>query len=202
MGVKSDNIMDADSAIYDSEVNLKNVPDKSETRLVKAAVGGDIDSFGELCQRYYAAMVAIGYSVLADHQLAEDAAQESFARALINLRNLKNRTRFAPWLAAICRNVAKDMVAAKAKQISTEDFSRVAQDNKHDENTPVIRRAIEQLPVSARELIVLRYYDNLSYEGISSVLGISKATINGRLTRAKRKIAKYLRRNGFLENKL
>jgi len=178
------------------------VPDKSETRLVKAAVGGDIDSFGELCQRYYAVMVAIGYSVLADHQLAEDAAQESFARALINLRNLKNRTRFAPWLAAICRNVAKDMVAAKAKQISTEDFSRAAQDNKHDKNAPVIRRAIEQLPVSWKELIVLRYYNNLSYEEISSVLRISKPTINGRLTRAKRKMAKYLKRIGFLENQL
>jgi len=51
-------------------------------------------------------------------------------------------------------------------------------------------------------LIVLRYYDGLSYEEISSVLGISKATINGRLTRAKRKIARYLQRNGFLENRL
>jgi len=178
------------------------VPDKSETRLVKAAVGGDIDSFGKLCQRYYAALVAIGYSVLADHQLAEDAAQESFARALINLRNLKNKTRFAPWLAAICRNVAKDMLTIKARQISTNDLSQIAQDNNHDESRRLIRRAIEQLPVSAKELIVLRYYNGLSYEEISSVLGISRPTINGRLTRAKRKIAKYLRRNGFLENQL
>lgn len=177
------------------------MPDKAETRLVKAAVGGDIDSFGELCRRYYAALVAIGYSVLADYQLAEDAAQESFARALVNLRNLKDKTRLAPWLAAICRNVAKDMVAAKVRQINTKDFSQVAQNNTY-ENAPMIRRAIEQLPVSARELIVLRYYNGLSYEEISSVLGISKPTINGRLTRAKRKMAKYLRRNGFLENQL
>ena len=178
------------------------MPDKSETRLVKAAVGGDIESFGKLCQRYYAAMVAIGYSVLSDHQLAEDAAQESFSRALVNLRNLKNNTRFAPWLAAICRNVAKDMVATKARQINTDDFSQVAQDNQHDENAPVIRRAIEQLPVSAKELMVLRYYNGLSYEQIASVLGISQAAINGRLSRAKRKMAKYLKRNGFPENRL
>jgi len=178
------------------------VPDKTETKLVEAAVGGDIEGFGKLCQRYYAAMVAIGYSVLGDHQLAEDAAQESFARALVSLRKLKKQTRFAPWLAAICRNVAKDMVATKVRQISTDDFSQAAWNNNTDENAPVIRRAIEQLPVSAKELIVLRYYNNLSYEEISSVLGISKPAINGRLSRAKRKMAKYLRRNGFPENQL
>jgi hypothetical protein len=50
------------------------VPEKSELHLIDAATGGDIESFGELCQRYYAAMTAIAYSVLADHQLAEDAA--------------------------------------------------------------------------------------------------------------------------------
>jgi RNA polymerase sigma-70 factor (ECF subfamily) len=142
-------------------------------------------------------MVAIGYSVSGDNQLAEDAAQESFARALVNLKNLKNKTRFAPWLAAICRNVAKDMVTAKAKarQVTTEDFSQAAQNSNTNESVLVIRRAIEQLPASAKELIVLRYYNNLSYEEISSILGISKATINGRLTRAKRKMAKYLKRS-------
>ncbi len=178
------------------------MPDKTETKLVEAAVGGDIESFGKLCRRYYGPMVAIAYSVVSDHQLAEDAAQESFARALVSLRKLKKQTRFAPWLAAICRNVAKDMVAQKALQISTGDFSQAARDNNYNESTRLIRQAIEHLPVSAKELIVLRYYNGLSYEQIGSVLGISKATINGRLTRAKRKMAKYLRRNGFPETRL
>jgi len=178
------------------------VPDETETKLVEAAVGGDIESFGKLCQRYYPAMVAIGYSVLADHQLAEDAVQESFARALVSLRKLKKQTRFAPWLAAICRNVAKDMVATKAKRISTDNFSQAIGSNNHDECGRLIHRAIEQLSVSAKELIVLRYYNGLSYEEIGSVLGISGPSINGRLTRAKRKMAKYLKRTGFPENQL
>ncbi len=178
------------------------MPDKIETKLVEEAIGGDIVSFGKLCQQYYSAMVAISYSILGDHQFAEDAAQESFARALVNLKNLKNRTRFAPWLAAICRNVAKDIVTAKARQVTIEDCSQAVQDSNPDESILIIRRAIEQLPASAKELIVLRYYNNLSYEEISSVLGISKATINGRLSRAKRKLADYLMRNGFSENQL
>jgi RNA polymerase sigma-70 factor (ECF subfamily) len=178
------------------------VPERPEIHLIEAATDGDIESFGELCRRYYPAMAAIGYSVLSDHQLAEDAAQESFAKALINLRSLKNKNRFAPWLAAICRNVSKDMVATRAKQISRDDISQVDKVENPDENDRMIRQAIEQLPESAKDLVVLRYYNGLSYEQISSVLGISKASINGRLTRAKRKMADYLRKNGFPENRL
>ncbi|OHB76578.1 MAG: hypothetical protein A2Z25_16015 [Planctomycetes bacterium RBG_16_55_9] len=173
-----------------------------ERELVEAAVAGDLESFGELCRWYYAAMAAIAYAVLNDHQLAEDAAQESFARALVRLRDLKNKDRFAPWLAAICRNVAKDMVRAKARHVTAEDLSHVAQKTDDDENSHAIRRAIEQLPAATKELVVLRYYNSLSYERIASILGISPAAINGRLARAKRKMADYLRKNGFPENRL
>ena len=178
------------------------MPDESETRLIEAAIEGDIESFGKLCQRYYPAMVAVGYSVLGDHQLAEDAAQESFARALTRLKNLRNKRKFVPWLAAICRNAAKDMVTTKARQINTDDISQATEYRDHEKNKRLIWQALEQLSMSSKELIVLRYYNGLSYEEISSVLGISGPSINGRLTRAKRKMARYLRRNGFSENRL
>lgn len=173
-----------------------------EKELVEAAIGNDLESFGKLCKRYYTAMVAVAYAVLSDHQLAEDAAQESFARALIRVRSLKDRAKFAPWLAAICRNVAKDMAAARARLTSTEDLSQIGQQNYDDEINRQVRHAIERLPARMKELIVLRYYDNLSYERMASVLGISPAAINGRLARAKRKMTAYLRKNGFPENRL
>ena len=173
-----------------------------EKELVEATVGGDLESFGELCRRYYTAMVAVAYAVLSDHQLAEDAAQESFARALVRVRSLRDKAKFAPWLAAICRNVAKDMAAAKARHIHLVDLSQAGHNNSDGESSRLIRRAIERLPARAKELIVLRYYNNLSYEQMASILGISPAAINGRLARARRKMEGYLRRNGFPENRL
>ena len=175
--------------------------DNNERQLVDAAVAGDIESFGKLCGQYYRPMVAVAYAVLNDYQLAEDAAQESFARALVSVRKLRNRTKFAAWLAGICRNVAKDMVTTKARQIDIKYLSQVPDRADCDENIKAVHQALRKMPVSAKELIVLRYYNNLSYEQISAVLGISKSTINGRLTRAKRKLAKYLSRTDLLEDK-
>jgi RNA polymerase sigma-70 factor (ECF subfamily) len=138
--------------------------------------------------------------VLRDHQLAEDAAQEAFARGLVSLRKLKEPAKFAAWLARICRNVAIDMMQNRPPQVSAEDLTP-PQDGGADESTAqMVRGAIARLPVALREVTVLRYYSDCSYEQISAMLGLSKMTINGRLTRAKRKLAKYLRRQGVLED--
>ncbi len=183
----------------------KSVAQKPDTVLVKAAINGDANSFTELCRRYYPAMVAIAHSILGDRHLAEDAAQQAFAKAALKLPQLKKESRFAGWLAVICRNVAKDMarnVGAGLRVCPTDDLSMIAAKPRDDDAAETVREAISKLSASARELIFLRYYDGMSYEQISAVLGISEQAINGRLRRAKRKMADYLRRNGFGEVRL
>ncbi len=180
----------------------RSVVQKPDTVLVKAAINGDAEGFTELCRRYYPAMVAIAHSVLGDRHLAEDAAQQAFAKAAVKLPQLKKENRFAGWLAVICRNVAKDMARRKENLRATDDLSMIAPKSREDNTTDAVREAISKLSASARELIFLRYYDGMSYEQISAVLGISEQAINGRLRRAKRKMADYLRSNGFGEVRL
>jgi RNA polymerase sigma factor (sigma-70 family) len=187
--------------------NKKSAFMKPDLALVEEALGGDMNSFTELCRRYYPAMVAIAHSILDDRDLAEDAAQQTFANAVRKLSRLKKRDQFASWLAAICRNAAKDMARMRRiKLYNNEDLASVAaesyQDDTKNEGVETVREAINNLSASAREVIFLRYYDGLSYEQVSAVLGISEQAINGRLRRAKKKMADYLRRNGFDEVRL
>ena len=175
-----------------------------ETQLVDSAVNGNICSFGQLCERYFNSMVAIAYSVLSDHHLAEDAAQETFVRALKGLKKLKSKEKFGFWLARICRNVAKDMVKMKPGNSNTDSLSTLADadiDN-DDYDNQAVKKAISILSLSERNLIALRYYNSMSHEQMSSVLGLSKAAINNRLVRTRRKIARHLQKNGFAEVEL
>lgn len=176
--------------------------DDFEIELVESARSGSVDSFGQLCSRYYNAMVAIAYSVLTDHHLAQDAAQETFTRALQNIEKLKRKQRFAQWLAGICRNVAHDMAKAKSRHVNIENHSRLQDTRTENFDAQPVRQAIDRLSPSERELIVLRYYNKLSHKQMSSVLGLSKPAINNRLSRARRKMANYLQRNGFPEVQL
>jgi RNA polymerase sigma-70 factor (ECF subfamily) len=175
------------------------VPQRSDLALVEGALDGDCESFTELCRRYYPAMVAIAHSILGDRDIAEDAAQQAFASAVRKLPQLKNKNKFAGWLAVICRNAARDMVRTREEHYPSEDFLAIAAESQDDDSVEAIREAIAKLPASAREVIFLRYYDGLSYEQISAVLGISEQAINGKLRRAKKKMADYLQRNGFAE---
>jgi len=180
------------------------VKNLNKTELIEAAAGGDIESFGKLCKINYALIVAVAYAVTGDNQLAEDAAQETFAKALTQLKKLRNTKKFVPWLAAICRNVSKDITAKNRREInSKEQTPRYSgHHNNQDDTARIIRQAIGQLPAGYREIIVLRYYDGLSYEEIGSTLALSKAGINGRLTRAKRKLAEKLKQNHFADELL
>ena len=175
---------------------MKQEPD---TTLVEAAIDGDAESFTELCRHYYPAMVAIAHSLLGDRHLAEDVAQETFAKAAVKLPQLRQTNKFAGWLATICRNEARDMARRTNGLQTTDDFSTIAAKSDWDDSGEAVRQALKKLSDPARELVFLRYYDGLSYERISELLGISQQAINGRLRRAKRKMADYLRHNSFDE---
>ena len=170
----------------------------SETKFVQAAQNGHLESFGALYRRYHSSMIALAYSILADRDLAEDAAQEVFAIACRDIGSLKSKERFAAWLAGICRNVSRQMLRAnKGKPVAPgNDFAAQKRDVTEDRRE-AIRRALWSLREADRELIVMRYFDGFSQGQISEVQDISPQAVNGRLVRAKRKIEKYLKRNGL-----
>jgi len=176
----------------------RQLAQKPDIALVEAAIRGDPDSFTELCRRHYPAMVAIAHSALGDRHLAEDAAQQAFAKAAEKLPQLKKKSQFAGWLAAICRNTARDMARSTKLLHSNDIATKTTAAEPHNDGTgEAVKEALSKLSASAREVIFLRYYDGMSYEQMSAVLGISEQAINGRLRRAKRKLANYLRCKGF-----
>lgn len=174
--------------------------DKSELQLVESARNGNTQSFGLLYQRYYGTMVWIAYSILNDRGLAEDAAQETFALACSQLARLRQVQKFALWLAGICRNVACGMARQRKKHVFPGDLSGLDKNDDTDNNEEIeqiIQQAISNLPGQYRDVLILYYYDDLSYERIAGILGIPSHRVKSRLFRARKKIAKYLDQIGF-----
>ena len=166
--------------------------------LVQRALQADPESFGQLCRRYYPSLVAVAHSVLLDHHLAEDAAQEALAQACRQLPRLRNPGLFGPWVAAICRNVAKDLLRDLQRQrMLVPDCEAQEPDCPDDRQTEIVAEALQRLPQRLREVVYLRFYNGLSYQQMSGVLGASQESIDGRLRRAKKRIAAYLVKRGF-----
>ncbi|UCF13885.1 MAG: sigma-70 family RNA polymerase sigma factor [Phycisphaerales bacterium] len=166
--------------------------------LVQRALEADPESFGELCRRYYPSLVAVADSILLDHHLAEDAAQEALAAACRQLAKLKKPERFGPWIAAICRNVARDILRESRKQPRLlEAHQGREHDRENDDQRAILMEAMQQLPQHLRETVFLRFYNQMSYRQMAKVLGTTEQVIDGRIRRAKKKIAVYLKKMGF-----
>ena len=176
-----------------------------ELILIQAASKGDAESFSRLCTRYYPAMVAIAYSRLSDKDLAEDAAQDAFYIAFRDISRLKKADLFVRWLAGICRNISSDMAKKRKRNehIQLEDCeihsNEKVERSSHDE---LVKKIVLKLPSKSKEVVFLKFYNKLSYEEISKVLGISQEAVNGRLRRAKKLIAKELSKYDSVEVEL
>jgi RNA polymerase sigma-70 factor (ECF subfamily) len=170
---------------------------QTQEQLIEQARQGCIESLGKLYEQYYNGIVALAYSSLGQMGIAEDAAQETFAIACRDLTKLRDNSKFGSWLAGICRNVSRQMKKKTKESVELRDEQYVTDKNQTNEAGEAIKEALHLLRPKYREPIVLRYYDNLSYEQISNILGISQTAVNGRILRAKRKISKYLQQNGF-----
>ena len=170
-----------------------------QEQLVEQARQGCIDSFGKLYEQYYNGIVALAYSALGEMGLAEDAAQETFAIACQDLMKLRDSSKFGSWLAGICRNVSRQMMKKEQKLVELRDRQNVTNTKQTSEAGEAVKDALRLLRPKYREPIVLRYYDNLSYQQISDILGISQMAVNGRILRAKQKIARQLKSAGVTE---
>ena len=149
-------------------------------------------------------MVAIAYSVLADHHMAEDAAQESYAKALVKLPGLTRPASFSAWMARICRNCALDMARKNTRIRAVSATSHLPVDEPQEENEyiPIIRRLINELPPSAKEMIMLRYCNKRSHEQMAAVLGMTQGAVSSKLQRIRVKLALMLRERLSMEGPL
>lgn len=175
--------------------------DVSEKDLVGLAQAGDRNAYGELVRRHYAGVVRVVYSMCGDVGLAEDAAQEAFIRAWVNLPNFILSAPLKSWLYRIAINAALDVLRKKPEESIEESRASMVSDQAlgpesaliEKERVEVVRQAMEGLPEASRSVLVLREYGELSYQEIAKVLDIPIGTVMSRLNYARNKLRELLK---------
>ena len=166
----------------------------SEKELVVSAQNGDRNAFSELVRTHAQGVRNIIYRMCGNVQLAEDAAQETFIRAWQNLSSYRPGTPLRNWLYRIAVNAGTDMLR-KEKRILPDDIGDLhLTDGRPNPETLVsqheravlVQKAILSLPDASRAVLVLREYEELSYQEISSTLDIPIGTVMSRLNYARK----------------
>ncbi len=160
---------------------------------------GDISDLSALVQRHYDSLVGYLYRLNGgDRMLSEDMAQETFLRVLKGIQGYEYPRPFKPWLYAIATNLARNhfkradtrrTVSAEADALDThaaDDLPEAAL--VADDETRVLIAALDSLPDHQREVIMLRYTQELSLAEIAAALDIPVGTVKSRLSLGLRRL--------------
>jgi RNA polymerase sigma-70 factor, ECF subfamily len=180
----------------------------SEAELVVSAQNGDRNAFSELVRLHAQGVLNVVHRMCGDAQLAEDAAQETFLRAWQNLPSFRTGTPLRNWLYRIAVNAGTDMLRRERRILPddiddlhlTDGNSSPEVQVSQKERARLVQSAILSLPEASRAVLVLREYEGLSYQEISSTLDIPVGTVMSRLNYARNTLkAKLQPQSSYLE---
>jgi len=169
-----------------------------ELEIIAQAQQGDRRAFGELVRRHRKGVVNVVYRLCGNANLAEDAAQEAFIRAWQHLPSYRPRSPFRNWVYRIATNAARDVLRRERETVDVDAISVPASNGNPEaalettERSRTVQQAVLALPPASREVLVLREYENLSYQEIADTLNIPIGTVMSRLNYARGKLRQSL----------
>jgi RNA polymerase sigma-70 factor (ECF subfamily) len=155
------------------------------------AAGRRTEAFEALLAAYQDKVFRLSYSMLGDRAQAEDAAQESFLRIWKSMDRYRGESALGTWIFSIARNVCLTLIAKRAKFSPINDADRPkpdAPDRQRD-----IVRLVGRLPDNYRQVVMLFYMEDRSYEEVARLLDLPVGTVKTHLHRARQQLATMMK---------
>jgi RNA polymerase sigma-70 factor (ECF subfamily) len=174
---------------------------------ILAVQKGDPDAFASLLGRYQNRLYRYLLRWVHDPTAAEDLFQQTWMRVIRHIRSFDPKRNFDAWLFAVARNIAIDYLRRRrpasleepmCEDLSISEFLATGAPGPLDqvlcsEKIELVRRALESQPPVYREILSLRFEEEMKLEDIAEVLSVPLGTVKTRLARALERL-----RNAFL----
>ena len=171
----------------------------------------ELKKFEEIVNQYQKSIINFHYRFTGDRFEAENLAQDTFIKAYLKFKTVKDYNKLKSWLFSIARNTVIDFFRKnKNREIAfgneiIENFVETASISSHDqveidEISSEIRRCVDQLSTQDRMLIKLLYYDGFSYKEIGQLLRINPNTLKSRLHRARMTLLETIKASDSLRD--
>jgi len=202
--IKEASTSKADAAVA---VNAK----ESEAALVEAARRRDPEAFKELVTRYGPRIFRVAQGITKNHEDAEEVSQDSFTRAFLNIDTFRGESRLYTWLVRIAINQSLMKLRTRrscdlhfeplATTEDTPSFAEVAdasptpeQSYSQEELHCIFASAMDELPLTFREVLHLREVEERSTGETARILGLSISAVKSRALRGRQKLRQVLTR--------
>lgn len=176
---------------------------RSDPELVEEVRNGRREAFSELMRRHQQKIYWTARRILGDHAEADDATQETFLKAYLNLGDFRGDSSFYTWLYRIAVNVSLNAVRKRQIVEYLHESTIInaifpSRDNPHQElewkdTQSRLERAVATLPEKQKAVFVMRYFEEMSYEEIAKVLKTSVGGLKANYFHALKKVQEFLK---------
>ncbi len=165
--------------------------------LVEQCLSGDPAAFGALVDRYQQAVFNVALRMVNRYEDAQDIAQTVFLKAYRNLGGYKAEYKFFSWIYRMVINESINFLDRRRSTESLEDIHVSSEPDPHVSlETAELNRSLESaiaaLSPEHRVVIILRHFEDLSYDEIARILRIPEKTVKSRLFSARRRLRETL----------
>ncbi|SHH64882.1 RNA polymerase sigma factor [Clostridium intestinale] len=160
-------------------------------KLVKKATKGNKDAFVELMKIYERDMYSLTRYMLGNNEATYDVVQDTILTVYEKISTLKNPSSFKSWLLKIVVNKSKSELSKQNKIIYLENSIEIPIIDKELEKIELMS-LVSDLPDDFKSVIILFYFNDLSYKEISEILDIPEGTVKSRLFRGKEILHKII----------
>ncbi|NIO48798.1 MAG: sigma-70 family RNA polymerase sigma factor [Candidatus Aminicenantes bacterium] len=168
--------------------------DLSERELIELVKKGSKEAYQQIVSRYMKKAYYIALSYVHNHQDALDISQESFIKAFRKIRNFSIQKPFFPWFYKLMKNLCLDHLRrrSRVKEIPLDGIQVLDEKREDREMKEVLWRGIERLPFEQREVVILRYFQQLSYDEIAEMTEKPVGTVMSSLYYSKKRLKKII----------
>lgn len=188
----------------------EHLVEASDTALVDLSRQGDEGAVRALVQRYNRRLYRVARAVVGDDAEAEDVVQEAQMNAFVALDSFRGDSAYSTWVTRIALNVALGRVRRRRHTVALDSVEEKTLDDRivifpsaqsipnpeqamaRNQVRALLEEAIEKLPMSFRQVLVLRDIEGMSTEETAGYLGLKPATVKTRLHRARTMMREWL----------
>ncbi len=173
--------------------------DEQDRAAIRRYLAGDARAARELVERYQRPLFTVALRMLGNAQDAEDVTQAVFGRVFRDLQAYDTSHRFFSWVYRMTVNAALNAQRDRKSLVTIEDDTALPAVGSADDAIAVeeqVHKALAALKPDDRSIVVLRYFQSLSYDEIAEVLGIPTKTVKSRLFTARDRLRVLLGREG------
>ena len=169
--------------------------------LISRCLDGNVNAFGQLVDRYQTPLFNAALRITRDYEEAKDITQTAFVKAFERLDTFRPDHKFFSWVYRILVNEALNAVKER-KFLADTEIEGVSREKTPEEmygekeQADLIDRALHDLSFEHRLVIVLRHFNDMSYDDMADIIGIPSKTVKSRLYDARRQLARIMEQKG------